>query len=879
MGRTMAGLEQGVLALRTAPSGEIKLAQLEQEQLEDRRALQEVAARYQSLFEGMPIGLYRTALDGQILDANPALVRMLGCPDREALLAMNAADLYLEPEERGRELATAEREGIVRGFEMQLRRCDGNTIWVRDTCRAVEDAAGKVAGFEGSLEDITEQKRSEAEVQRLLQAELERRQLAEMLVQSSVVLSSTLELDEVLELILQQLRRVLPYDSASVQRLRKDRLEIVACQGFKTPDEVVGVVFPLQPVFPNYDVVVQRQAVTFEDVTRHYRHFKCEAERYCSGRIRSWLGVPLLAKDQSIGMIAIDRAGVCPFDPEEIELATAFASQAAIAIQNASMFEELERRRVYLEAVLRSAPDAIVTLDAGHRIVEWNPGAQRLFGYSVEEVLGQDIDDLITNSDTDEGAQSITRTVLGGGEVHLLEATRSRKDGSTVEVIVSGSPMIVGDELLGVFAGYTDITELKRAQDDLRQSLEQTARSRRLLLTLSEAAQAVQRARTPAEVYRTTSEEIGKLGLRASVLAATDGGKSLTVEYTTMDSTLRKAARSVAGLPQRGSSLCLKEGGLCHGVVAGRSALYVPDAVGLLEELLPSIAGQLAGRVAGLLGLHRAILAPLTSGSEVHGILVVSGDALSDDDVPAVSAFASQAAIALENARLLETVTEHGRRLQKLSLEIVNVQEEERKRLAQELHDEMGQSLTAIRINLAALERDVLPGASADVRSRVTEAASLVEQMLDQTRDLALDLRPAMLDDLGLLPTLEWYVGKCARRLGIDIDLRVAHLDGRLTPEKELVVFRAVQEACTNVSKHAQARRMSIRLECADDVVSVLIVDDGRGFEARSLGDSDVASRGAGLFGMSERLANLGGSLEVSSAPGEGTELFIQLPV
>ncbi len=133
---------------------------------------------------------------------------------------------------------------------------------------------------------------------------------------------------------------------------------------------------------------------------------------------------------------------------------------------------ELEERRLYLEGVLGAAPDAIVTLDAHHRIVEWNRGAERLFGYSQEEVMGQDIDDLISRSDAFEEAVGFTQIVIGEGEVPLTEIVRYRKDGSPVSVIAAGSPILVGDEFVGAVAVYTDITERKRAEEALRESEE-----------------------------------------------------------------------------------------------------------------------------------------------------------------------------------------------------------------------------------------------------------------------------------------------------------------------------------------------------------------------------------------------------------------------
>jgi diguanylate cyclase (GGDEF)-like protein/PAS domain S-box-containing protein len=132
---------------------------------------------------------------------------------------------------------------------------------------------------------------------------------------------------------------------------------------------------------------------------------------------------------------------------------------------------EIEERRMYLEGVLGAAPDAIVTLDARHRVVEWNAGAERLFGYSREEVIGRDLDHLITNTEVFEEAVGFTQIVMNGKEVPSVETVRYRKDGSHVHVIVAGSPILVGDELIGIVAAYTDITQRKRMEDALRAML------------------------------------------------------------------------------------------------------------------------------------------------------------------------------------------------------------------------------------------------------------------------------------------------------------------------------------------------------------------------------------------------------------------------
>jgi PAS domain S-box-containing protein len=198
------------------------------------------------------------------------------------------------------------------------------------------------------------------------------------------------------------------------------------------------------------------------------------------------LSVPMVWKGQVIGVIHVLDTEERRFRQDDLELLGLFASHAAIAVENTRLFNslqaelaergrleaEIEQRRLYLESLLASAPDAIVTLDSRHKIAEWNPGAERLFGYTADEVRGRDLDELVTGPEgpTREQAMSFTRKVLAGEPVPATEVIRYRKDGSPVHVIVAGSPIVMAGELLGVMATYTDLGELKSAEEALRRS-------------------------------------------------------------------------------------------------------------------------------------------------------------------------------------------------------------------------------------------------------------------------------------------------------------------------------------------------------------------------------------------------------------------------
>ena len=222
----------------------------------------------------------------------------------------------------------------------------------------------------------------------------------------------------------------------------------------------------------------------------------------------------------------------------------------------------------------------------------------------------------------------------------------------------------------------------------------------------------------------------------------------------------------------------------------------------------------------------------------------------------------------LQQQRLKELQTTSD--LQRLSTKLVTVQEEERRTIARELHDEVGQVLMAIKVEIALAQRRI--EAAGGSGRLLDDAQSITDGALNTVRDLSHLLHPALLDDLGLPAALDWYLTGFGRRHGITVELLSERMDQRLAPEIEAALYRIVQEAMTNVAKHAQAAVAIVYLRRADDAVLVTIEDDGIGFEPGQ------ARRGLGLLGIRERVAHLQGTVHIDASPGRGTRLTIALP-
>jgi signal transduction histidine kinase len=232
----------------------------------------------------------------------------------------------------------------------------------------------------------------------------------------------------------------------------------------------------------------------------------------------------------------------------------------------------------------------------------------------------------------------------------------------------------------------------------------------------------------------------------------------------------------------------------------------------------------------------------------------------------------------IERDRLFEAIAQQRQQLRVLNRKLTEVQEAERKKLAGELHDQLGQALTAINMDLVAIKNLLPANCFHAVEEHLTEASRLTEQTLNQVREMSLNLRPAMLDDLGLVPTLRWYIKQFSRRVGIEAELKVSEPERRLPPTVETSMFRIVQEALTNVTRHAEATLVQVLLQQDANTYHLEIKDNGRGFDVKAALNHQADMQGAGLFGIRERVALLGGELHIYARPDEGTRLSIEIP-
>jgi signal transduction histidine kinase len=281
-------------------------------------------------------------------------------------------------------------------------------------------------------------------------------------------------------------------------------------------------------------------------------------------------------------------------------------------------------------------------------------------------------------------------------------------------------------------------------------------------------------------------------------------------------------------------------------------------------------------------GLVFRACVPLIAKDRVLGVMSLLGDVsnadpvLGDDALGMLLAIGQQVGIAVENTRLYEELRQEETLRRHLLERVMTVQEEERKRIALELHDQTGQPLTSLIITLGVLAEAT---SMREVKAHVQDLRSLASRILQDVHDLALELRPSVLDDLGLLAALRHLHKEYQDRFRLPVDFQVLGLDGeRLPSEVEIALYRIVQEALTNVARHAEAHSISVLLEKRGALLKLIVEDDGHGFDVISTMSTHSRKR-LGLYGMRERASLLGGTLTIESSSDSGTAVFVEIPL
>jgi PAS domain S-box-containing protein len=492
------------------------------------------------------------------------------------------------------------------------------------------------------------------------------------------------------------------------------------------------------------------------------------------------------------------------------------------------------------------------------RILDVNKATLELFGAESKADLLGDLGRVAGEGALQDHKESILSIVRGDTEF-AREAVNYTLGGDKLHVLVRWVVSPGYEDTYGrVLVSLVDITERVEAEKTLEMYSER-------LKMLHEIDQGILSAQSPREIGAAALQRIKDLlsCLRASVALFGLGASEATLlaVFAEDESSLRE-----------GSQVPVEAFGPVERLRQGEVHIVEDlEKAPSLRDILPELMHA---------GVRSYFNVPMISRGQLVGCLNLGFAApagFGQQEIWIARDVANSLAVALEDARLLRSSQKQGRRLRAMTARLSELEENERRQLARELHDRVGQSLTALSISLNMMRNQLGDQVEAGIAQRLRESIELVEHISEQTHDVMAELRPPVLDDYGLVPALHWYADELSGRTGRQVIVRGNERIPRLALQVEVALFRIAQEAITNAVKHSGAGHITIMVEEADGAIELQIADDGRGFDPSELPMSEQKGHW-GLAIMRERAAMIDGRLRVRSAPGEGTRVTVTVP-
>ena len=578
--------------------------------------------------------------------------------------------------------------------------------------------------------------------------------------------------------------------------------------------------------------------------------------------IHSHYNIPVIYITGTVGQTTIQLAKSTgpfgyvfkPFDEKQIY------ATIETALLRHRMEAELREGRQWLNAVLDGISDGVIALDIQKAIRFINPIAKQLTGWSEIETMGKSLFDVfpLMNELSHERLDiiGIKDSVISNNANTRFEGLLPSKSGKTT--LVEGEITIIKDGT-GLTAGFVlvfrDITKRREAVEEIQrqrqraEALVETAARLNAQLTLTSVLDTVcnisnQALRACASAVFLQDAQGDVFNIKAIYTKLPDLNQYIGMRF--------KISRSLF-----------------------ESILNEKEPVTLISDI-QNQPNRPYLEFAQENNIHTIGIAGLYQQHDLIGVLisVYIGDpiTLPQDTLALLKGLADQAVISITNASLFERVRRGREHQRALSTKLVELQETERRQIARELHDQIGQVLTGLQFTLEFSKNQT---GEAQVNN-IINAQKTVSELIEQIRELSLNLRPAMLDDIGLLPTLLWHIERYTKQTGIKVSFHHDGITQRFLPDVETAVYRIVQEALTNIARYARVTEAFVQLTLQDNILRIEITDHGIGIDPCV----DISKWSTpGMAGMHERANMLGGDLTINSAPDKGTQILAILPL
>ena len=640
----------------------------------------------------------------------------------------------------------------------------------------------------------------------------------------STLLGESLELDKILDKATHMVSELMEVEVTLIFSLDEEnqKLRIVAYEGVS--DEFARAVDGIKIGEGVYGEVAKTcQPMVVDDTAYDPRLSTPEVKKM---RIQIQLIVPMVLRGQIRGIVCVAMRRPRQFPLEDMELLTAIGAQIATAMENARLYEKerLVAQRLAISErnyrqLFENASDAIWVHDLEGNIITANEAAGKLVGYSPEELKKMNVRKFLSEESLNLTSQIRQKLLEREAVEQPYEQRMIRKDRTEVILLLSTNLVTENGKPTGFQHIARDITEKKRAEEMLTK-----------IINGSPIPTFAINKQHKVTHWNTALESLS--GMKKDEVVMTD--KQWVAFYT-------EKRPVMADLIVDGASADEIE---VHYGDKGRKS-YLIDGAYEAEDFFPALGED--GR-----WLHFTASPIKDSEGEIIGAIETIRDVT-------------------EARRMQDSLRYY------LS-QITKVQEEERKRIARDLHDDTSQALYALSRQVDNFTRDNV-ALTPDQATFLKELRQQLNNTLEGIHRFTQELRPPMLDDLGLSAALRWQVSDLEKRSGIEAELTVSGIERRCSAEVELMIFRIVQEALRNVEKHAQASRVEVTIEFDEDKTKLSVSDNGKGVELpQRIGD--LASAGKlGLAGMEERVRLLNGTMKIESELGKGTRVMIEVPI